>query len=69
VKKPWKRKNRLKRYRKAAGTADKVSGFIGATKWTPERQRRYDKHRLGKLGAASEVRHIDPKTWKPPADA
>lgn len=38
---------------------------IVTSKFDPAKHRKFKARRLGTFGAASEVRNIDPKDWKP----
>lgn len=53
-----KRKTILKR--RAAKLPPKMLA-VAATKWSPKLQRGYRNRRLGMMGPASPVRHIQPK--------
>ena len=55
---------RLKRTRRIAGKAPRWLTQIAGAKTSPEARARHRTRQLGTLGPASEVRHIDPKTWK-----
>jgi hypothetical protein len=55
-----KRKGWKKRLAKASKHVPGYVEHITATKWSAKKQRKFDDHRLGKFGAASEVRTIKP---------
>lgn len=50
-----------KRQRKAARKLPYRLQFVATTKWRARKQKKHDARKLGRFGAASEVRHIDPK--------
>jgi hypothetical protein len=52
-----------KRLLRAAGKAPSWIRRIAATKPKAAAWRNYRTRKLGKLGPASEVRHIDPQAW------
>lgn len=48
--------------KRRAAKLNRTMESVALTKWSAKKQRGYNKRRLGKMGAASEVRHIDPAT-------
>jgi hypothetical protein len=51
-------KRNKKALRRTAARTTGVIRHVAATKWSAKKQRDYNHHRLGKMGAASEVRLV-----------
>jgi hypothetical protein len=54
-------KGKRKRIAKAQKHLPHYLGLLSETKWSAKKQKGYARHKLGKFGAASQVRIIKPE--------